>query len=354
MNMRRLNRKSVIRVCVSLLALFLFCPTFAAQQKTRKKRVRDESGISVIVDKNLVGAGGLCEGTDGCIYIADTFNYCIKRVTLDGKIRVYAGPEHHKDDDGVRDGFRTAARFAFPMAITKGPDGALFIADGNRIRVCETNGMVKTIKLFSTAEANKQEQKSLGQLSLREVLSDKRCMINDLAFGPNKSLYVSEQYYRAVFRFETDGTSRAVFFLTNNLPNSSSAKGDTNSRPVTQYMTGGICVSPTGDIYASTDKDIFRINEDGRARPLLEPEQSLRGERVDSLLLDPEGNLLMGCAESLMVLTPDGQLKEISRRANGNIGWDRNGNLLVSTGDEILKLSRTNLIQRIKSGVRYE
>ncbi|TAN69205.1 MAG: PASTA domain-containing protein, partial [Magnetospirillum sp.] len=81
----------------------------------------------------LNGPSDLAAGPDGTLYIADTLNNRIRRVGLDGIISTVAGtgsPGYNGDG-----GLATTAQLNQPYSIAVGPDGSLYIGDTNNFRV---------------------------------------------------------------------------------------------------------------------------------------------------------------------------------------------------------------------------
>ncbi|MET3131360.1 sugar lactone lactonase YvrE [Oxalobacteraceae bacterium GrIS 1.11] len=79
----------------------------------------------------------------GNLYVADTGNHAIRKVTPDGVVSTLAG-------DGVagfRDGKGAAARFNGPVGVAVGPDGNVYVADtyNDRIRRIGPDGQVSTL-----------------------------------------------------------------------------------------------------------------------------------------------------------------------------------------------------------------
>ena len=68
---------------------------------------------------------GLCVGSDGNIYVADTKNNLIRKVTPQGEVTTYAGNGNY----GITDGPAAAASFGTPTGIDMDSDGNLYIAD---------------------------------------------------------------------------------------------------------------------------------------------------------------------------------------------------------------------------------
>jgi sugar lactone lactonase YvrE len=84
-------------------------------------------------------------GRDGAIYIADTGNHRIRRVDISGRISTVAGngtPGFAGDD-----GAAIQAQLTAPRDVAVGPDGALYIADGqnHRIRRVDISGRISTV-----------------------------------------------------------------------------------------------------------------------------------------------------------------------------------------------------------------
>lgn len=87
---------------------------------------------------------GLALGPDGALYVSDTGNHTIRRVTTNGVVTTLAGSAGNAD---YADGPATSARFNQPLGLAVAPDGTVFVADsGNHlIRVIATNGTVSVL-----------------------------------------------------------------------------------------------------------------------------------------------------------------------------------------------------------------
>ena len=93
------------------------------------------------------GPQGLTHDAAGNVYVADTANYTLRRIAPDGTVSTLAGVA---GAGGMVDGAGAAARFsrtsAIAIAIAIGPDGDLYVADTDnaRIRRVTTSGVVST------------------------------------------------------------------------------------------------------------------------------------------------------------------------------------------------------------------
>ncbi len=83
-------------------------------------------------------------GTDGNLYVADTYNHTIRVVTLAGKVTTLAGSA---GNSGGTDGAGNAARFTYPTGLAFDSNGHLQVADfgDNTIRDVTTDGVVSTL-----------------------------------------------------------------------------------------------------------------------------------------------------------------------------------------------------------------
>ena len=86
---------------------------------------------------------GLTHDAAGNVYVADTNNFTIRRIAPDGTVSTLAGLA---GVSGTTDGTGAAARFSHTSAIAMGPDGDLYVVDSDnfRIRRVTTAGVVST------------------------------------------------------------------------------------------------------------------------------------------------------------------------------------------------------------------
>lgn len=85
---------------------------------------------------------GFAFDSNGNLYVADTDNLTIRKVTPAGVVSTVAGSAGL---DGSADGTGSAARFIWPFKLSVGSDGNIYIADGTRIRKMTPAGVVTTL-----------------------------------------------------------------------------------------------------------------------------------------------------------------------------------------------------------------
>jgi hypothetical protein len=82
--------------------------------------------------------------TNGNLYVADCYNHVIRKITAAGAVTTFAGK---MSTSGSANGTSTTARFSFPVGVTIGSGGTLYVADyGNSmIRKVTSAGSVSTL-----------------------------------------------------------------------------------------------------------------------------------------------------------------------------------------------------------------
>jgi sugar lactone lactonase YvrE len=87
---------------------------------------------------------GIALGSDGALYVTDTLNHTIRRITTAGVVTTFAGTA---GSSGTTDGTGSAARFGFPSGIVGDGSGALYVSDqeNNTIRKVTLAGVTTTI-----------------------------------------------------------------------------------------------------------------------------------------------------------------------------------------------------------------
>lgn len=85
---------------------------------------------------------GLAVDSDGCVFVADCGNHCIRRVTPAGEVSTIAG----SGSAGRRDGLGRAAQFYNPCGITIDGADTMYVADysNNAVRIVSKGGVVGT------------------------------------------------------------------------------------------------------------------------------------------------------------------------------------------------------------------
>ena len=89
------------------------------------------------------GPAGIAVGSDGALYVSDSGNHRIRKISTDGQVTTHSG----LGQSGFTEGDPTAARFSNPGALAIAADDTLYLADrGNRrVRKISPSGVASTL-----------------------------------------------------------------------------------------------------------------------------------------------------------------------------------------------------------------
>ena len=87
--------------------------------------------------------GGVAVDSQGNVYVADTHNLMIRKITPDGRVATLAG----SGSQGAEDGKGLEASFMFPTQVAVDAQGNVYVTDGANclIRKITPDGRVKTL-----------------------------------------------------------------------------------------------------------------------------------------------------------------------------------------------------------------
>lgn len=138
---------------------------------------------------------GVAEWNGGRLLVADSGNRRIRVVEPDGAVWTLAGT----GEGGLADGPLLSSGFVSPTAIAVHPEGPLFIADGNAIRVIGRRS-------FPLIETISDERRGFDDGAARMARFNRP---SGLAFGPDGSLIVADSTNQVVRAFST-GNAAAI------------------------------------------------------------------------------------------------------------------------------------------------
>ena len=151
-------------------------------------------------DARFNGPSGIALAPDRSLYVSDSRNHRIRRVTPDGLVTTIAGSGPIDCmPGGYADGPADRARFFNPTGLVVGPDDALYIADtGNhRIRLLK-DGVVQTV----AGSATPQDELGFEQGGLRDgpTLEAQFTYPTDVTVTSDGALLVADAGNRAIRR----------------------------------------------------------------------------------------------------------------------------------------------------------
>jgi DNA-binding beta-propeller fold protein YncE len=129
---------------------------------------------------------------DGNLYVTDTENHVIRKITPEGEVTTYAG----SGVGGATDGTLTEATFAIPWGITIDAAGTLYVTDpaSNKVR-----------KITSTAVTNVIDEQKVGVNTFGSPYA--------IAVDAAGNLFVTDTYEWVIRKIDTQGHP-SIFFGT--------------------------------------------------------------------------------------------------------------------------------------------
>ncbi|WP_395748466.1 NHL repeat-containing protein [Prosthecobacter sp.] len=179
--------------------------------------------------------GGVAVDSSGNVYVADTGNHTIRRVTSGGVVTTVAGTSGL---NGSLDGTGSAARFKAPNGVAVDSSGTLYVADtqNQTIRKITTGGVVTTIG--GTANING----TMGGIGT----AARFYLPNSVAVAANGTLFIADS--------NNDRISQGVpgNAPTVNSPSSTSITSTTATLGGTVSSDGGSAITERGVVYSIT------------------------------------------------------------------------------------------------------
>ncbi len=193
---------------------------------------------------------GVALGADGALYVSDTGNHTIRRVTTNGGVTTLAGAAGSAD---YVDGSASDARFNQPLGLAVAPDGTVFVADcGNHlVRVVATNGTVSVLagnpETFGSADGTGTNAFFNSPVGL--------------ALAPDGSLFVSDANNFTLRRVTTAG-------VVTTIAGAAGQDGSTDGPAATARFgkPAELALAPNGTLYIAdaAHHTIRRLTPDGR------------------------------------------------------------------------------------------
>jgi sugar lactone lactonase YvrE len=179
----------------------------------------------------------------GNVYVADTGNHMIRKITPAGLVTTVAG-----STSGFADGTGTAARFSGPQGLAVDSTGNIYVADTNnfKIRKITPDGVVSTLAGSTYGFAD-----GIGiNASFKHIFG--------VSVDSTGNVYVADTYNNMIRKITPDGV---VSTLAGSTPGSTDATG-TNAK---FNSPNGLAVDSIGNVYVadSGNNKIRKITPDG-------------------------------------------------------------------------------------------
>ena len=210
----------------------------------------------------------------GNLYVADTGNHAIRKVSPQGAVTTLAGT----GIAGFRDGDAAQAQFRAPMGVAVDAIGRVYVADtwNDRIRVIEPDGRVRTL----AGGERPGFADGAGEAARFDTPTA-------LAVAGDGTVWVADTGNRALRAVDADGAVRTW------QPDPLDAAAATLARPL------ALAATHDGQLYVAelSPGRVLQVAPDGRARVLTGENTAQWFARPSALWLEGDGSLLLADAE---------------------------------------------------------
>jgi uncharacterized protein (TIGR03437 family) len=283
---------------------------------------------------SLSNPQGVAVDGAGNVFIADSGNYCVRKVTPAGVVTTVAGNQNYGfSGDG---GQATKASMTSPSAVAVGADGSLYISDlGNlRIRKVTPDGIIATIAgngLFgSTGD---------GGSALKASFQGPQ----EIALDSAGNIYVADRTNSTIRKITTGGT------ITTVAGSAISPGYSGDNGPATKALLAGpigVAVDPAGNLYiADSGNNVIRevsaatgniSTIAGTGKPGFGGDG---GGALSAMFSNPKGVAVDSSGNLLIV---DGDNNRVRRISAGNISTVAGSTLAIGDGGSSISARLSN------------
>jgi len=184
---------------------------------------------------------GITIDSKGNLYVADTSNHRIRKVTQSGVVTTVAG----SGTAGSLDGTGTSAQFSSPFGITIDSNDNLYVADtySSKIRKVTLGGVVTTVA--GEGVLGTRDGSGTGARFNKPV---------GLAVGPDGNIYVTDTYNNSIRKVTPEGAVTTIIRGSMSYPNSIVVKSNRAFYVLETNRTIKIifCTEPSGTQYVTS------------------------------------------------------------------------------------------------------
>jgi len=276
------------------------------------------------VNAQLFTPAGVAVGSDGTVFIADTFNNRIRQIDSSGVITTIAGTGQPWPESGDG-GQGTSAAVNWPTGIKLDGSGNLYIAEaGNmRVRKLSRNGVITTVAGNGISGYSGDSGAAIdAQLSWPK----------DIAFDGQGNLYIADTANNVIRMVSSSGVITTIAGT-----GQSGFSGDGGAAiAATMNLPSGLAVDGAGNLFIA-DTNNFRVRKITAAGLITTVAGTgSKGHSGDNglaiaaqltgptgLAFNQAGNLFIGDSASVRIVSPGGIITTVA--GNGMVGFTGDG-----------------------------
>jgi sugar lactone lactonase YvrE len=181
---------------------------------------------------------GIAVDSNGNLYVVDTFNHKIRKISPSGSVSTFAG-----SSSGYSDGQGTSALFSYPQGIAVDSSGNVYVADSfnHKIRKITSSGSVSTIAGSGQGSSDGEGTSAMFNTP------------QGIAVDSARNLYVVDTYNHRIRKISIFGTVSTI---------AGSGYGYSDGQGTSAMFTYpfGIAVDSTGNLFVA-DRNNYKIRK---------------------------------------------------------------------------------------------
>jgi sugar lactone lactonase YvrE len=261
--------------------------------KGTEARFREPAGVSV--------------DREGAVWVADTGNRCVRRISPDGTVTTVAGQALA---DGRVDGPGELARFSEPSDLAIASDGRIVVVDviNQAVRLVATNGVVSTV-----AQGYRGWPPEYAVGTRRQFLPD--C----IGVGPDGRWLIGEfgSYVRVSEWSEATGLQSmwgtGEFGISLDWDGGLGVAWDRRGRAMVSL---NLWVTRPPSLDSTRHDGVYEVGEAGNLIPLAERLPKAGGDISNRLTTDSEGNVYVARGDQIVQVTERGHVTVLAGRVS--------------------------------------
>ena len=315
----RLARLCMVQLAAVLAALAADQTTPPFYFTTLAGRASRGSADGTGSDARFCEPNGAAVDTLGNVYVADTQNHTIRRITPAGVVTTFAGKA---GEPGTANGTGSAARFNLPTDVAVDSTGTVYVADttNHLIRKITAAGEVSTLAGSAAAPGDTDGDGPAARFRYP----------SGLAVTPAGDIIVADSFNHTIRQITSSGTVTTLAGLAGQ---SGSDDGTGSAARFNHPM--GVAVDAAGNIFVadSSNVTIRRITPAGVVTTLAGSTgkvgavdgvgSAARFNPPSDVAVGPDGHVLVADLFNCTVrrIAPDGTVTTLAGKAGGPIGW---------------------------------
>ena len=214
-------------------------------------------------------------GGEVYVYVADHYNHCIRKIiTSRGNVTTFAGAEPTSAGSGTRgddNGAGTVARFNLPYGVAVDSDGNLYVADSNnhRIRKITSGG---DVTIFAGIAENPPGKTNTSGFANGPGKAAQFDYPEGVAVDSSGILYVADYYNHCIRKIITSTGNVTTFAGAEPTSAGNGTRGDDNGAGTAARfnLPSGVAVDSSGNLYVadSENERIRKITPEGTVSTL--------------------------------------------------------------------------------------